>query len=75
MKATEVLREEVKLYIDKADDKSLRFMKAILEIEQVEDDEDMEYEDWDDLPKELRALIGKSFFQSVVSVRSNTIHR
>ena len=58
MTATEALRKEVKKYIDKADDKSLRIVKAILEIEQEEDmDEDIEEENWDDLPRELQLLI------------------
>jgi hypothetical protein len=34
MTATQVLRKEVKKYVDKADDKSLRIVKAILEKEQ-----------------------------------------
>jgi len=59
MTATEVLREEVKHYIEQADDKSLRMVKAILEIEQEADidEESMEEENWDDLPKELQVLL------------------
>jgi hypothetical protein len=53
MTATEALRKEVKKYIDKADDKSLRIVKAILEIEQEYEEE----EDWDDLPKEFQILL------------------
>lgn len=62
MTATEVLRKEVKQYIDRADDKSLRIVKAILEIEQEEDeDEDtLGEEKWDDLPKELQLLIDRA---------------
>ena len=51
MTETDVLRKEVKLYIDKADDKALRIIKAILEIEQEEEDW------WDELPTELQASI------------------
>lgn len=57
MTATEVLRKEVKQYIDEADDKSLRIVKAILKIE-LEDKDTEEDEDWwDELPEELQALI------------------
>ncbi len=59
MTATQALRKEVKRYIDKADDKSLRMVKAILEIEQEEDESAMEEENWDDLPRELQLAIDK----------------
>ena len=58
MTATEALREEVKEYIDHADDKSLRMVKAILEIEQ-EDESSLEEENFDDLPKALQIMIDK----------------
>jgi len=57
MTATEILRKEVKQYIDKADDKSLRMVKAMLKVEQEEDMDSLEEESWDDLPKELQLLI------------------
>ena len=59
MTATQILRKEVKQYIDKADEKSLRMVKAILEIEQEEDNDEssLEEENWDDLPKELQLMI------------------
>lgn len=57
MTATEILREEVKQYIDRADDKSLRIVKAILEIEQEEDIDGDDEVDWDDLPEELQRSI------------------
>lgn len=63
MTATEVLRKEVKKFIDKADDKSLRMVKAILEIEQEEDEANMEEENWDDLPEELKARIDRAIKQ------------
>ena len=50
MTTTQALRKEVRKYINKADHKSLRMVKAILEIEQEE-------EDWDDLPVELQNMI------------------
>ena len=59
MTAIQILRKEVKQYVDKADDKSLRIMKAILEIEQEEDGANTEAENWDNLPKELQLLIDK----------------
>jgi hypothetical protein len=58
MTATQALRKEVKKYVDKADDKSLRIVKAILKKEQeVQEEEDMGDEDWDDLPKEFQILL------------------
>jgi vacuolar-type H+-ATPase subunit E/Vma4 len=50
MTAIQVLREEVKQYIDNADDKSLRKVKTMLSKELKE-------ENWDDLPKELQVLL------------------
>ena len=59
MTAIQALRKEVKQYIDKADDKALRMVKAILEIEQEEDESKLEEENWDDLPRELQLSIEK----------------
>ena len=59
MTTTDVLREEVRQYIDIADDKSLRMVKALLQIELEEDEANMEEENWDDLPKELKLMIDK----------------
>jgi predicted transcriptional regulator len=53
MTDTEILREHVKQYIDRADEKSLRLVQAILEIEEGEDW-------WDELPKEIRNLLETS---------------
>lgn len=66
MTATEVLRQEVKQYIDRADDKSLRIVKAILEIEQEEDEGDIEdgEVDWDELPEELQIMIDRAIKQA-----------
>ena len=59
MSATEILRNEVREYINHADDKALRMVKAILEIEQEEDidEENREVENWDDLPEKLQVLL------------------
>lgn len=53
MTDTEVLREHVKQYIDRADEKSLRLVQAILEIEEEEDW-------WDELPDEVRNMLEAS---------------
>jgi predicted transcriptional regulator len=60
MTAIQALRKELKQYVDSADEKALRIVKALLEIEQ-EDDEDWEDSevDWDELPEELQLLIEK----------------
>ncbi|MES2702681.1 MAG: hypothetical protein V4649_08590 [Bacteroidota bacterium] len=56
MVATEALRKQVKKQIDKADDKSLRLIQAILEIEQ----EDL----WDTLPDNVKADVQEAKKQS-----------
>ena len=65
MTVTEALRKEVKKYVDKADDKSLRIVKAILEKEQQEE-EDTENGEvyWDDLPEELQMRIDRAIKQA-----------
>jgi len=62
MSATEILRNEVKEYINHADDKALRMVKAILEIDMEEDidEESMVEENWDDLPEELQLLLAEA---------------
>ena len=52
-----LLLDEVKEYIDHADVKTLRIVKAILEIEQEDNEANMEEENWEDLPEELRMSI------------------
>ena len=58
MTATEVLRKKVKQYIDKADDKSLRRVQAILEVDQEETDW------WDELPHEVQASLERALKES-----------
>jgi len=50
MKEVAVLRKEVKRYIDKADEKTLKMIQAMLEVEQESDW-------WDDLDEEAKASI------------------
>jgi predicted transcriptional regulator len=50
MKEVAVLRKEVKRYIDKADEKTLKMIQAMLEVEQESDW-------WDDLGEEAKASI------------------
>ncbi len=57
MTTTQALRKQVKKYIDKADDKSLRMVQAILEIEQQEDF-------WDGLPAHVKADVEEAKEQS-----------
>ena len=58
MKKAEKLRKEVLELIDKADDKSLRIVKAILKIEQEEEAEEGDW--WDELPVQIQNMIDKS---------------
>lgn len=64
MSATEILHEDVKELIDHAGDKALRMVKAMLEADQEEQrEEDMEDEDWDDLPEQLQIMINEAVKQ------------
>lgn len=53
MTVKEALREEVRKYIDNADEKSLRIVRAILEIEQEEDW-------WDTMPEDVQQSVKQS---------------
>jgi len=65
MTATEALRKEAKKYIDEADDKSLRIVKAILKKERQEEEDTENGEvDWDDLPEELQMRIDRAIKQT-----------
>ncbi|OSZ82319.1 hypothetical protein CAP35_03365 [Chitinophagaceae bacterium IBVUCB1] len=49
---TAAIRKEVKKYIDKADERSLRLIQAILQAEEV-------YDWWDDVDKAAKASVKK----------------
>jgi predicted transcriptional regulator len=51
MNSIQALRKEVKKYIDKADENTLKMMYAMLEVQQEENDW------WDELPEELQQKI------------------
>ena len=57
MTATEALRKQIKRSIDKADDKSLRRVQAILEVDQ-------EGDWWDELPDEVQGSIERALKES-----------
>lgn len=57
MSATEQLRNSIKQYIDQADEKVLRMVQAILEIEQ-------QYDFWDDLPEAVQNDVEEALKQS-----------
>ena len=57
MSPTEALRKQVKKYIDKADEKSLRMVQALLEIEEG-------YDFWDDLPKNVKDDVEEALVES-----------
>ena len=57
MTVTEALRKQIKKRIEKADEKSLRMVQAILEIEQEEDF-------WDTLPNHVKTDIEEAKQQS-----------
>ena len=58
MTATEILRKQIKRSIDKADDKSLRRVQAILEVDQEEEDW------WDALPSEIQQSLERALKES-----------
>lgn len=51
MTAIQLLRKEVKKHLDKADEKTLKMIYAMLEVQEQENDW------WDDLPKEVKNKI------------------
>jgi predicted transcriptional regulator len=57
MSNTSVLRKEVKKYVDKADDRTLKIVHAMLEAEQ-------DYDNWDELPAPLKASISRGLKQA-----------
>ena len=56
MTATEILRKEVKCYIDGADEQSLKKVQAIF-IENEDQDEKQAEENWEELPGELQKML------------------
>ncbi len=56
MTMTEALRMPVKHYIDLADEKSLKMVKAMLEVDQEDDF-------WDSLPDEVKADVEEARLQ------------
>jgi hypothetical protein len=57
MTATEALRKQVKKYVDKADEKSLRMVHAIFEIEEG-------YDLWDELPENVKEDVDEALVES-----------
>ena len=51
--ATKEMRKEVKRYVDKADDKMVKMLYAMIEVEQEDDW-------WDQLPKKIQAEIDEA---------------
>ncbi len=59
MTATEALRKQAKKYIDKADERSLRRINAILEIDSQEDF-------WDHLPDHVKNDVDEALKESAM---------
>lgn len=57
MSNTTALRKEVKKYVDKADDRTLKIVHAMLEAEQ-------DYDSWNELPVSLKASITRGLKQA-----------
>ena len=57
MAPTNLLREQVKKYIDDADDKTVQMVYAMLEAEN-------HYDFWDELPDEVKSEIDRSIRQA-----------
>jgi hypothetical protein len=65
MTATDVLREELKQYINRANDKSLRMVKTLFEIEAQDGEKNPpEAENWNDFPAELQVLLNTAMKES-----------
>lgn len=57
MTTTEALRKQVKKYVDKADEKTLRGVNAILEIDQQSDF-------WNELPDQVKQDVDEALLES-----------
>ncbi|MFI5196760.1 MAG: hypothetical protein ACHQD8_06700 [Chitinophagales bacterium] len=57
MAPTDLLRKQVKKYIDDADDKTVQMVYAMLEAEN-------QYDFWDELPEEVKAEIDEAIKQA-----------
>ena len=57
MAPIDLLRQQVKKYIDDADDKTVQMVYALLEAEH-------EYDFWDELPNEVKSDIDKAIKQA-----------
>jgi len=57
MAPTDLLRKQVKKYIDKADDKTVQMVFAMLEAEQ-------QYDFWDELPETIKERIDEAIKQA-----------
>lgn len=64
MTATESLREEIRDFVDHADDKQLRILKAIFELAQNKPISDDSAKEWNSLPKELKQAISQGIKES-----------
>ncbi|RYE21056.1 MAG: hypothetical protein EOP42_26465 [Sphingobacteriaceae bacterium] len=57
MSETELLKQNIIQSLDQADEKVLRMIQSILQIEQ-------EHDFWDDLPKEIRDEVDEALLQA-----------
>ncbi|RYE09391.1 MAG: hypothetical protein EOP44_02325, partial [Sphingobacteriaceae bacterium] len=57
MSETELLKQNIIQSLDQADEKVLRMIQSILQIEQ-------EHDFWDDLPKEIRDEVDEALLQT-----------
>jgi predicted transcriptional regulator len=57
MQQTDLLRKQVKKYIDEADDKTVQMVYALLEVEH-------QYDFWDELPDEVKTDIDEAIKQA-----------
>lgn len=57
MQATDLLRKQVKVFIDEADDKTVKMVYALLEAEH-------QYDFWDELPDHVKAGIEEGIAQA-----------
>ncbi len=57
MQQTDLLRKQVKKYIDEAEDKTVQMVYALLEAEQ-------QYDFWDELPEGVKADIDEAIRQA-----------
>jgi uncharacterized protein HemY len=64
MSAIEILRNEAKQYIDEADEKAIKMVIAMLEVNAEEDEDNEDADWWKNMPDDIKAEVEESIKES-----------